>query len=278
MSYILDALQKSSAETEPPPAPDAVIGTAPATTPAPAGLALPWKLAIGAVLLANLGLVFLWQTDRAASSPSQPPAPAGPSPDPTYTGIGNQAALANSARAIAQPSATTAKKPLPGIVAPRESPPAQTAANTSSGARTFAPSGRAITIAEPAAGYGSAPVLPSRAAAPQPPAPRTSARETSAQPDRPRPVRASALSQLSDSARRALYGLSFSFHIFAASAEDRAVGVNGNRLTEGQSVTTAAGDDFTVEEITDDGVIMRFQHDGTTQRVAIPVMEDWKDA
>ena len=89
---------------------------------------------------------------------------------------------------------------------------------------------------------------------------------------------ASALSALSDGARDALKVLSFSFHIYGAESDLRSLGVNGQRVTEGRSITTGNGKVFRIVEITDNGAIIDFEHNGESVSVAIPVMEDWKDS
>ncbi len=88
----------------------------------------------------------------------------------------------------------------------------------------------------------------------------------------------SQLNELSDSAKQALHVLTFSFHIYSDDAELRAVVVNGTRLKEGSNITVNNGKEFSLLEILETDVIIEFEHEGTTERVQIPVIEDWKDA
>lgn len=274
MSYILDALQKNAADD--PPAEPAEkfpgIGTTPPTSERTDGsLALPWKLAIGAILIANVALVFLWRTDRPANSGPELAAnasPANPATNTTTMAPGNNGQTAGASN----------KRTLPGILSPRDLPPPTRSAPTNTGAagtlRTFRPTGRPVTIAgDPELEAG---VLAENT---QPPATR---REI---PQRTVPAatsskagNASALSAISDSAREALYALTFSFHIFGSEPDLRSVGVNGQRRIEGESVRGDNGKTFTIAEITDNGAIIEFDHEGETVSVAIPVMEDWKDS
>lgn len=292
MSYILDALQKNATEAE-SAAPTAIPGTVVPTQHAANGLSLPWKLAIGGVLIANVALVYLWRADRAEDPSSAQPSAGLATNNQTTTYTSN-------------PNSRPGKIPLPGILSPRDLPPPTAAPSTrspaasyngligteSSGAlapgtaRTFKPTGRKITITgEPDAndlGYNIASTpepRPIEAA----PTPRQTINRTIplpepvAAPSR-RARSASTLSELSDSAREALYTLSFSFHIYGAESDLRSVGVNGQRTTEGESIETAGGKRFTISEITDNGAIIEFDHNGESVSVAIPVMEDWKDS
>ncbi len=62
-------------------------------------------------------------------------------------------------------------------------------------------------------------------------------------------------------------GLAFSTHVYAEDAVLRAVVANGTRLQEGDRLN-----DVTVEEITEDGVIVAFEN----YLVEIPVIESWQ--
>ena len=88
----------------------------------------------------------------------------------------------------------------------------------------------------------------------------------------------SQLNELSDSARQALHVLTFSVHIYTDDAEFRAVVVNGTRLEQGSKITADNGKEFSLMEILETDVIIEFEHEGATERVRIPVIEDWKDA
>jgi len=284
MSYILDALQKNATENESPEPVEKFPGIgAPTPKPAPhtGGLALPWKLAIGAVLIANVALLLIWRTDSDRSN--LPPTVAADSRPPNST----------QTQTDFDANASRGKKPLPGIVSPRELPvpgasPSAGTATAANTPRTFKPTGRPITIAgEPEPGdlvertfqpQTTVAADPPRVVQTPEPTPTQTAPPTGTSTPSNRARTASALSSLSDSARTALYALTFSFHIYGSEADLRSVGVNGQRRIEGQAVTTDNGTTFTIAEITDNGAIIEFDHEGKFVSVAIPVMEDWKDS
>lgn len=275
MSYILDALQKSAAAENPV----TVHGGPPQSSP---GLALPWKLAIGAVLIANLVLLYLWRTDREAVPVVVQQADTGQQASAPQT-------AANQYQTTPGTQPVQPRKTLPGIASPRPAAPPRTASTAAtSNPRTFRPSGTPITMAESTGGAGTAPPA-AQGASRQVPVTQAAGNQrtqtnnpsTGTRPGTPsrRENRGvSQLSQLSNGAREALYVLSFSTHIYGSDRDLRAVVVNGQRLTEGNSVTADNGQEFLLLEIIDNGVIMQFEHEGSTESVQIPVMEDWKDA
>lgn len=255
MSYILEALQKSS---------DQSAGASLNQTPGVqvSGLALPWKIAIGAILLSNVLFLYLWQSD--SSAPDSPISASAPGPS-----AGNQPATITS-----NSRAPVIKKTLPGIASPKplytetraaqpnsSSQPTPGQGQTASAApKTFKPTGAPITIADSPEGLRSSELS-------VPPAPVELATPGVSQ-----------LNELSDSAKQALHVLTFSFHIYSDDAELRAVVVNGTRLKEGSNITVNNGKEFSLLEILETDVIIEFEHEGTTERVQIPVIEDWKDA
>lgn len=283
MSYILDALQKSAADERPAQPPEEFPGIGlPAQNPSggSGGLSLPWKLAIGAVLLTNVVLVFLWRAESANDNlvAQQTQAPS-LSPSPAAT---RQLSFENP-----RGGQNADKIPLPGVVSPRDLPPprstgsnstTQQATPSAGTRRTFKPTGRPITIASEPEPQNYRPTSPTPNPAPTPVINRQIPQPQAAPPASSRARSASALSALTTSAREALYALSFSFHIYGNESDLRSVGVNGQRTTEGQTVTTDKGKTFTIAEITDGGAIVEFEHEGETLSVAIPVMEDWKDS
>ena len=275
MSYILEALQKSDTAAT-------VTVTGPPVV-SPAGeLTLGWKLLIGAVLVANLLLAALLLSDRRepaveraatpAANPAGAPATANERPPSTPSVAPPAAAPPAAAQApkprmappvpeaavAAAPVPTRERRTLPGILEPRP---------------LSAPSGGtpavAAAVAAAARGGVSEP-------APRPGAQAAVARAPAAPARRPLvelPIGGvQRLSQISPEVRDRLVTLNFSTHIWGEDVDLRAVVLNGERLVEGNQQG-----DFTLLRILEDGVIMQFDHAGTTQRVSIPVLEDWKE-
>jgi len=324
MSYILDALQRSSAEETTDHLP-----TQPQATRT--GLALGWQVAIGAVLATNLILLYLWQSDKSGADKSG--ADQGDSGRTALITQATQESEVIPAQGVTSTTPTqdsypprpatpdTNKKTLPGIASPRELPPPRgknpaSQQTASSGpvvsgqplpgtAKTFRPTGAAITIAEPSLPLTQSATAPDLAAdtqtlaqpAPQPSVlkeqqPETDLAEEPTTTVKEEPLRlsettepvdaanadVSQLYELSDGAREALYVLNFSIHIYSEDADLRAVVVNGKRLLEGNNVTTESGQSFRLVEIFDTGVVVQFEHDGVTETVEIPVNEEWKEA
>ncbi len=116
MSYILEALKKAELESNPQ------VQVAAITPPSATPLALPWKLLIGAVVLLNLALIYLWRSDRSqavapvvtAPAPALVPAPLVPAP------VVPQPVT----QAVPKTPKQTPRKTLPGLLAPRTSTPA----------------------------------------------------------------------------------------------------------------------------------------------------------
>jgi len=274
MSFILDALQKSSAE-------DAMehLNSQPQATSASMGLG--WKIAIGAVLASNLLFLYLWQSDRAPEAVeiarhTEPQLDAGTHPENTANGASTQGGYAKQ---------SGPKKTLPGIASPRDLPLPKPAATPSAGsARTFRPTGAPITIAD---ATPSVDPVSARVAIQPSDSQLSDSQSSDIQPtDELEPIQApttvgrgvSQLHELSASAREALYVLTFSIHIYSEDVDLRAVVVNGERLLEGNKVVADNGQSFRLLEIFDTGVIMQFDHEGATETVQIPVNDDWKEA
>jgi type IV secretory pathway VirB10-like protein len=97
--------------------------------------------------------------------------------------------------------------------------------------------------------------------APPPPPP---AREPAPRP--PARIR-TQLADLPSDPKSRFPGLAFSTHVYAEDAVLRAVVANGTRLQEGDRLN-----EVTVEEITEDGVIVAFEN----YLVEIPVIESWR--
>jgi general secretion pathway protein B len=76
-----------------------------------------------------------------------------------------------------------------------------------------------------------------------------------------------SLAALPAAARARFPALSFSTHLYASDADLRAVVMNGQRLTEGERYG-----DLELEEITETGVVLRFER----YRVTVPVLDDWQ--
>jgi len=180
MSYILDALQRSSQDelTDSPPGQPQSSHT---------GLALPWKIAIGAVLATNILFLYLWQTGEsdkdssktATRSTERPVVSSGAS---QQSGQIELTRPQNQEYYLPRPaSPNTRKKILPGIASPRELPPPraqtqgqdqiasleQTTQPLPGTARTFRPNGAPITIADPPTPGSTSEPLSARAIAAQ---------------------------------------------------------------------------------------------------------------
>ncbi|NIP15680.1 MAG: GspB domain-containing protein [Pseudomonadales bacterium] len=92
--------------------------------------------------------------------------------------------------------------------------------------------------------------------------------ESAPQATSPPPARIrTQLADLPDDPKSRFPGLAFSTHVYAEDAVLRAVVANGTRLQEGDRLN-----DVTVEEITEDGVILAFEN----YLVEIPVIESWQ--
>lgn len=87
-----------------------------------------------------------------------------------------------------------------------------------------------------------------------------------ATPVRPAPVQRTTLAELDSRTRARFPDLEFSTHVYASETAMRAVVVNGQRLTEGDQF-----EDVTLEEITESGVVVRFEN----YLVTIAVLENW---
>ena len=163
MSYILDALQKSSVTDE-----VEILHGQPQVTSQ--GLGLPWKIAIAAVLATNLLFLYLWQSDKNpvdnSTSASQIAEPGSTQPPPGQQADENFNSLASPAKAAdyyppRQANTVTGKKTLPGIASPRDLPPPKPVEKPlPSTARTFRPTGAPITIAEPSNSAPQTPAAP----------------------------------------------------------------------------------------------------------------------
>jgi hypothetical protein len=104
-------------------------------------------------------------------------------------------------------------------------------------------------------------------------APRTAAPARQPAPTtQPQPAgRILQLDDLSATARAEINDLNFSTHIYGVDADLRAVVLNGQRLTEGQTQGK-----FELLQILEDGVVLRFVHAGKSLKVEIPLLEDWQ--
>lgn len=101
------------------------------------------------------------------------------------------------------------------------------------------------------------PVVPALAAKPE--------------PIEPKPVvvrQRTTFHALSAEEQRAFTPLEFSTHLFADDPSLRAVTMNGRRFKEGDALT----DDLSLEEITEDGVVVAFRG----KLVELPVLQDWR--
>ncbi len=68
-------------------------------------------------------------------------------------------------------------------------------------------------------------------------------------------------------AQAAVDKLEFSFHVYAEKPEQRAIIINGQRMTEGERIST----ELSLREITPNGVLIQFQH----LLLLVDVLEQW---
>lgn len=104
----------------------------------------------------------------------------------------------------------------------------------------------------------------------QPPTPSTDSPgiETAATVARSSPpLRRTTLGELDSRTRARLPALEFSTHVYASDTAMRAVVVNGQRLAEGDQF-----DNLILEEITESGVVVRFEN----YLVTISVLDEWE--
>lgn len=85
-------------------------------------------------------------------------------------------------------------------------------------------------------------------------------------PIRPASLQRATLEELDPRTRERFPELEFSTHVYASETAMRAVVVNGQRLSEGDQF-----DDMVLEEITESGVVVRFEN----YLITISVLEDW---
>ncbi len=212
MSYILDALKKSEAESDPATAASLAL-----TQQRESARNRNVALLIVIALLANVA-VLLWIFR----------------PEP-----GAWQAPASTSAAVGQPEPASEQAPIPSAASRIPNSPEPV-----------------ISTPEPIAARAEVPAVAETQLG--------SARETRRQP--PAKIRA-RLADLPESSKSRFPGLAFSTHVFAEDATLRAVVANGTRLQEGDRLN-----DVTVEEITEDGVVVAFEN----YLVEIPVIESWQ--
>jgi general secretion pathway protein B len=223
MSFILDALKKSESDRQRQSGPALFeVKLAPPRTGLPS-----WAIAVGALLLVNLGVV-MWMLLRHATTraPEAPPVAAA-----------RVSAPARTAAATAAPAAATDHPAAPPTIAPPTTAPA--------------------TTGQPALAFQSAPAPATLAAAPNPEdlAPASEPASTSVlSPHVRRGTADVSLYQDAAAADAHLPQLRLDLHVFASRAQDRFVMINMHKLREGDSLPGGVQ----VESITPEGAVLSY--------------------
>jgi general secretion pathway protein B len=230
MSFILDALKKSESDRQRQSGPALFeVKLAPPRTGLPS-----WAIAVGALLLVNLGVV-MWMLLRHSTTR----APEAPS-----VATARVSATARTAAATAAPAvATDHPAAAPTTAAPTTAPP------------TTAPA----TTGQPALAFQSAPAPATLAAAPNPEdvAPASEPASTSVLSPHVRRGTADGVPLYQDAAAAAdahLPQLRLDLHVFASRTQDRFVMINMHKLREGDSLPEGVQ----VESITPEGAVLSY--------------------
>ncbi|MEM6707233.1 MAG: general secretion pathway protein GspB [Pseudomonadota bacterium] len=277
MSYILQALKKDQADSDPVIAAEVALKPPRAQRPW-----LPWLLGFGAVVnVIALGVLFyprLTTQAPTAETPVPPPAnisrptaqreltvtPRSRTAPPTATQPNERLRLNESPR----PNQSQPVAPQERVIAPvRESSTAVAASVRSSSPAAPASAGRVLSPDEAAAldllpddgPAVSETETPAPAPGPVTPSPQ-------ATPPANRPSRVIQLAELPPADRQDFPKLEFSTHIFADDPALRAVVVNARRLSEGESIG-----EMVLRAVTEEGILVDYRG----YRVAVSVIEDW---
>ncbi|MEM1436421.1 MAG: general secretion pathway protein GspB [Pseudomonadota bacterium] len=280
MSYILEALKKDEAASDP--------AAAAALALAQSQPGRSWALwVLGGALLVNaaiFGYRFYAGSDSSrTSTPSGPPLTR---PDATREVVvrprqrvappGQQTQRQQQLAPVTRPQRP---EPAPSVRPPEPAPTtaAIATAETLTPARPKAPSGGRVLSPEEAAALNLLPPETTAAAVPatQPgetiigptsrPTTPPSSRQTPAAEDRGQQI--IQLAELPPADRQDFPKLEFSTHIFADDPALRAVVVNSRRLNEGESIG-----EMVLRAVTEEGILVDYRG----YRVAVSVIEEWK--
>ncbi|MFO1468770.1 MAG: general secretion pathway protein GspB [Steroidobacteraceae bacterium] len=262
MSFILDALKKSEAERQR----QSVPGLLDVPAPLPRPRFPTWGIWIGALLGVNLlVLIILLLRGSLGQAPAEPHAAANPAGTtaPVATAPAATAPVAAPATAPAAAPAVTASA-MAGSTA---AAPAYSAGAVAAGpSRPFSPMDGApvyapeIPLSGPGAAAAPAPSpAPSPAQAIAPPPQQAAVRPTlppEAQlPEDPEEV-VPTLQEVNLAGNRGIPELHLDIHVYAKRPADRFVFINNRKYKEGATLQEGP----TVERITRDGVLLRYQN------------------
>ena len=239
MSFILDALKKSESDRQRQSGPALFeVKVAPPRTGLP-----PWAIAIGLLLLVNVGVV-AWLLLRHPAAHAATPAETGAAAAPPS--VSSAPAVAAAAQPPAAPPAPAPNAANTAAAAGAAAPPA--VAPAPAAAAPAAPG----TAASPLAAGGGA-----EQANPEDYAPASEPAASSALAAHVRRGTESGVPLYQDQAATPgvnLPQLRLDLHVFAAHPQDRFVMINMHKLREGDSLP----DGVRVESITPEGAIMSY--------------------
>lgn len=80
-------------------------------------------------------------------------------------------------------------------------------------------------------------------------------------------LRIEEVDELPEDVRNNLPAMTFSFHVFSSTPQQRTIIINNRRLREGEEVSAG----LTLQQITEDGVVLLFEQ----HRIHISVLSGW---
>ena len=241
MSYILDALKKQQAEQNP----DAIAISMAEPRSLPRWL-IVLMIVIAVLLVVNL-TVFTIQALNPQSSAASGDRPADTGPINTSSKPETQ--LPNLDQPL--PNTKTLNTQAPTTEAPKAK------AQTDPGRQTGVAQAQRLN---PVASAGSTEPTPQK----QP------VRPAAPIDTRPKVIERLNVSELSSNEQLAYNALNFTSHIYTDAPEDRAIVVDGYRLTTGEAFKG-----LKVIEITEDGVVLGEKRGDTERHVEISILERW---
>ena len=272
MSYILEALKKDAADSDPVAATEYALQHQPA-----ARSWLPWVILLALVLNAIV-LAWVFGPDLVTTTQRSEPAPESLS-TPTAT---RDLRVRPRSRTAPGDASNSQPQPQPQPVISASAPPRQPKSAAAVTAPPTAPTsnggGGRVLSPEEAARLNLLPpdsvtIGPSAPQTTPQPASPTARRAPGAQNSQASTGRTSAkaakviqLAELPPADRQDFPKLEFSTHIFADDPALRAVVVNSKRLAEGESIG-----EMVLRAVTEDGILVDYRG----YRVAVSVLEEW---